>query len=281
MSWEYAGLFDAQLVPDADDLLVNYWRCEPTGIRIGSMGYRTRTTKAGKRLEVEVYPLFGREQTGRARAAKANVTRETQARLNLERSKRRFVNLCEANFTENDIHLTLTYKDAPTYSQAKKDLRNFLLKVKRRREQMGLSELKYAGTIEGNDDGKRERIHMHLLMSGGIEREELEKIWQKGYANADRLRPDENGIEGIARYIVKQQRNRRKWFASRNLKKPKVRTSDTKVSNARVKRIAADIHGEAKEQMEKLYKGYQLTACSVYMSDVVDGVYIRCVMRRL
>ena len=32
--------------------------------------------------------------------------------------------------------------------------------------------------------------------------------------------------------------------------------------------------------MEKLYPGYQLQECEVRYSDVIDGVYIRCVLRR-
>ena len=279
MGWEYEGLFDA-VDPEAEDLTGSLWRSTPTAIRVGTMGYRTRTIRAGKRLEVEVYPIFGREQERRARAAKANMTGEAQRRLNLERSKRRFIRLADANFDEHDIHLTLTYKDAPGYERARKDLRNFLLRVKRLREKRGLPELKYAGTIEGNDDGTRERIHVHLLMSGGVEREELEKIWAKGYANADRLKPDGHGLEAIARYITKQQRNRRKWFTSRNLKQPKERVSDTKMSNARIKRIAADFCGEARGIMEKLYKGYGFTEAKIYHSDIVDGVYIRVIMRR-
>ena len=280
MGWEYEGLFDAEIRPEADDLLSGYWRSEPTAIRIGSMGYRTRTIKAGPRLEAEIYPLFGRRAEQQARAAKARITPEKQQRLNMERARRHFIRLADANFGEEDIHLTLTYTDAPAYERARKDVRNFLLKVKRIREKRGMAPLKYAGMIEGNDDGKRERIHIHLLMSGGIPREELEAIWAKGYANADRLRPDDSGLEAIARYIVKQQKNRKKWFASRNLTQPKSRTSDTKVSNARVKRIAHDFRNEAKEIMEKVYPGYRYVKCSVYYSDVVDGVYIRCVMRR-
>lgn len=279
MGWEYEGLFN-EMDPETEDLMTTWWKCEPTAIRVGEMGYRTKTTKAGPRLEAEVYPIFGRRMEQQARAAKARITPEKQQRLNMERAKRHFIQLVDANFTEEDIHLTLTYMNAPEYERARKDVRNFLNKVKRTREKRGLEPLKYAGMIEGNDDGKRERIHIHLLMSGGLAREELERIWARGYANADRLRPDENGLEAIARYIVKQQKNRKKWFASRNLKQPKSRTSDTRMTKSRVKRIAHDFRNEAKEIMEKQYPGYTFTKCSVYYSDIVDGVYIRCVMRK-
>jgi len=285
MGWEYEALFDIDGERRQDWSLMN-WMDEgakraATEIRIGAMGYRTRTTTAGPRLEAEVYPIFGRSTEAMLRRAKkTNVTPEKQARLNHERSIRHLVQLADANFDERDIHLTLTYSAAPTYERAQKDMRNFCLRLKRLREKRGLSPLKYIYTIEGDEDGRRERIHIHMLLNGDMDREEIEKIWAKGYANADRLRPDENGLEAIARYITKQQKNRRKWCASRNLKQPKSRTSDSRCSRGQVKRIAFDIRNEAKAEMEKIYPGYCFVKCTVKYSDVIDGAYIRCVMRK-
>ncbi|MBQ1792885.1 MAG: hypothetical protein II008_22145 [Oscillospiraceae bacterium] len=285
MSWEYEALFDVSR-QGGGSLLDGGWDAEgqwkdiPTEIRVGRMGYRTRTISAGPRLEVEIYPIFGKEKTAKLRNARKNITPEAVQRLNEERSRRRVVQLADANFTDQDIHLTLTYRQAPKYDQAMKDVKNFLRAVKRRREKRGMSPLKYIYSIEGDEEGNRRRIHVHMLMSGGINREELEAIWAKGYANADRLQPNEHGLEEIARYITKQQKNRRKWCCSRNLKQPKQRTSDTKMSNARVKRLALDFPNEAKEIMEKLYPNYQHVQTSLRFSDVVDGAYIRCLMRR-
>ena len=279
MGWEFEDLFDVGK-PEAG-LLDSYWREQPTEIRVGRMGYRTRTIKAGPRLEVEIYPIFGRENSGRLRAAKKNLTPEAVQRNNDERSRRRLIQLIDANFDEKDYHVTLTYAGRPPeYEQARKDVKNFLRAVKRKREQRGLDELKYVYTIEDSEDGKKKRIHIHAIINGGISREELEEIWGMGYANADNLQPDENGLEAIARYITKQQKNRRKWARSRNLKQPKVRTSDTKVSNARVRRLAVDFPNQAKEIMEKLFPKYTFTKSMMRYSDVVDGAYIRCVMRR-
>ena len=284
MSWEYEALFDVEPAKTTGTLMD--WvdegqKRKATAIRIGSMGYRTRTTVAGPRLEAEVYPIFGRntEATLR-RAKKTNVTPEKMQRLNRERSIRHLVQLADANFTAEDIHLTLTYQVAPTYERAQKDMRNFCLRLKRIREKRGLPALKYIYTIEGDDDGQKERIHIHMLTNGDMDREEIERIWAKGYANADRLQPNEYGLEGIARYLVKQQRNRRKWCASRNLKQPKSRTSDSRCSRGQVKRIAHDMMNEAKAELEKIYPGYVFVGCRVRYSDIVDGAYIRAVMRR-
>ena len=252
-----------------------------TNMRVGTFGYQTKTTVAGPRLEAEVYPMYGRDTSATLRRAKkTNVTPERQARLNRERAIRHLVQLADANFTEEDIHMTLTYRNATNYERARKDMRNFCLRLKRAREKAGLPELKYIYTIEGDEEGDKERVHIHMITNGDMDRAEVERIWEKGWANADRLQPDENGLEAITRYIVKQQKNRRKWCASRNMKQPKWRTSDSKLSNGRVKRIAFDIRNEAKEQMEKVYPGYQFVSCTVHYSDVVDGAYIRCVMRK-
>ena len=70
------------------------------------------------------------------------------------------------------------------------------------------------------------------------------------------------------------------WCASKNLKKPKERTSDTKMTTRKVKMIATNFNQMAREIMERVYPGYSLEDCRVLFSDIVDGVYIRCVMRR-
>ena len=91
---------------------------------------------------------------------------------------------------------------------------------------------------------------------------------------------------GIAVYFTKQKQDRpekpgvRKWRGSRNLKQPVRRSRDARMPNSRVKRIARDFRNEAKDVMERLYPGYVLQDCVVRYSDVIDGVYIRCVLRR-
>ncbi|MBP5727050.1 MAG: hypothetical protein J6Y48_08240 [Clostridia bacterium] len=288
MAWEYEGLFDALPRTGYTDLLTEYWKTEATAIRVGSMGYRTRTIKAGTRLEAEVYPIFGRGQEQTARREKLNITRERQAQLNTLRSKRRLVLLMENNFRyDEDIHVTLTYAgNEPTEERSRKDIRNFLMRVKRQREKRGLKELKYIYTI-GHDAGQR--IHVHMVMNGGIGRDELEKMWGKGYANTIRLQQTGHGLQGMANYLYRQNEKARDngeragvhmWSGSRNLKKPKPHTSDAKMSNRKVKMVALEFGSVAAEVMERVYPGYKLEDCRVHFSDVVDGVYIRVVMRR-
>ena len=286
MGWEYEGLFD--VIPSDSDLLEKYWTIEATATRIGSMGYRTRTIKARTRLEAEVYPIFGRSMEETAKRVKLNLTRERQQQLNTKRSKRHLVLLMENNFCyEKDIHVTLTYAGRePTMDRCRKDVRNWLNRVKRQREKRGLDKVKYIYAI-GHD--RDQRIHVHCVMNGGIGRDELERMWGKGYANTIRLQAQGGGLQGMANYLYRQNEKARDngeragchmWCASRNLKKPKEHVSDTKLSNRKVKRAALNFGAAGKEIMEKTYPGYRIENWQVLFSDVVDGVYIRCVMRK-
>ena len=285
MSWEYEDLFNNRRTEDGGFL------AEPCFIPVGRMGYRRRTTISGPRIDAEVFPVFGRSQRGELRRAKHQITREAQQRANEERSRIHLTQLIEANFGEKDIALTLSYGgEAPDPQRVDKDIRNFIGRVRRARARMGLEEMKYIYAVGGDEmpaagySGKRP--HVHMIMSGGIGRDEIERIWEKGRANADRLKPMGEGLGGIARYMIRQRQDRpdrkgaRKWRGSRNLKQPVRRSRDARMPNGRVKRIAYDFRNESKQIMEKLYPGYMLQECEVRYSDIIDGVYIRCVMRR-
>ena len=288
MAWEYEGLFDALPSEEGHDLLSEYWKSEATATRIGTMGYRTRTIKAGTRLEAEVYPIYGRSMEQSARRAKQNMTPERQSQLNVRRAKRRLILLMEENFrAEEDSFVTLTYAEEPTMQRCRKDVRNFMNRVKRLREKKGLPELKYIYAI-GHDKDKR--IHVHAVMSGGISQRELVKLWGKGIVNSYLIQSYGKGLQGLANYLYKQNEKAKDagermychmWAGSRNLKKPKEHISDTKMPNRKVKKIALSFGAVGREIMERTYPGYQLEDCRVMFSDVVDGAYIRCVMRKI
>ena len=286
MGWEYEDLFNNRMAGDGSFLE------EPSFIPVGKMGYRRKTTVSGPRIDAEVYPVFGRHQRGELRRAKSRITPEAQQRVNDERSRLHLIQLVETNFSEKDVAVGLDYAGAaPTPERVDKDVRNFLARVKRRRARMGLPELKYIYAIGGDEmpapgySGKRP--HVHMIMNGGIDRDELEKMWRNGRANCDRLQPRDEGLGGIAVYFTKQKQDRapkkgvRKWRGSRNLKQPVRRSRDARMPNNRVRRIAYDFRNEAKAVMEKLYPGYVLQDCQVRYSDVVDGGDIRCVLRRM
>lgn len=286
MAWEFEDLFNNVRTDDGGFL------AEPCFIPVGTMGYRRRTTESGPRIDAEVFPVFGQGVKTMLRKAKHQMTSQAQQKANDERSRIRLIQLVEANFTETDVALGLDYEGTPpTPERVDKDVRNFLDRVKRRRIREGLPELKYIYAIGGDEmpaagySGKRP--HVHMIMNGGISRDDLEEMWGKGRANCDRLQPRDEGLGGIAVYFTKQKQDRapkkgvKKWRRSRNLVRPEPRATDAKMPNARVRRIAYDFENEAKEVMEKLYSGYVLQKCTVRYSDLVAGVYIRCVLRKI
>jgi hypothetical protein len=287
MGWKYEGLFEREINPGEMDLSA-YWRQEKTMIPVGRMGYRRRTMLAGERLECEIYPMFGKEDEERVRAARKNETPEKQKRLNRQRAERHITLLADTNFTERDIELTLTYKNTyqPDFKRCQKDVSNFIRKVKRYREKNNLEPLKYIYVIEGGFEKKNgfgtTKLHCHMMMNAGVNRETLEEIWEFGYANTKQLQPDEDrGLEELAKYMIKESKlHGRRFCHSRNLKKPLIKARDARCSNRMVKKIVKDIHIEARDVMEKRFPSYRFVDCKVYCSDQFDGVYIRCTMRK-
>lgn len=279
---EYEELF---CVGELTEMEKRLYGGDPYRERVGGMHYCTKAEKAGDTLVLTVYPILGRSDRAKAEAARKAMSRERQTRYNRERARRRLALLMDANFGKNDLHVTLTYRGTPPdYEQARKDVRNYLRAVKRMREKAGLPEMKYIYVLEEEGgDGEKRRIHVHLMMTGGISREALEEKWGRGYANCDRLQPEEgNGLMELARYFTKleQEKHRRAWSASKNLRKPRTTVSRTRMSNAKVRRLCQEMPGSAAEIMGKLYPAYKLGAVEPYVSDWIPGVYLRIRMRR-
>ena len=279
---EYEELF---CVGELTEMEKRMYGGDPYRERVGGMHYCTKTEKAGDTLVLTVYPILGRSDRAKAEAARKAMSRERQTRYNRERARRRLALLMDANFGRNDLHVTLTYRGTPPdYEQARKDVRNYLRAVKRMREKAGLPEMKYIYVLEEEGaDGEKRRIHVHLMMTGGISREALEEKWGRGYANCDRLQPEEgNGLMELARYFTKleQEKHRRAWSASKNLRQPRTTVSRTRMSNAWVRRLCQEIPGNAAEIMGKLYPGYKVGAVEPYVSDWIPGVYLRIRLRR-
>ena len=287
MSWEFEDLFNNTWTGDGSFLE------EPCIVPFGVMGYKRRITVSGPRIDAEVLPMFGRRMRGELRRARTgNGTKDAQKKGNYERSRLKLIQLVEANFTDQDLAIGLDYDgNTPTPERIDKDLENFFKKIRRRRRARGLPDLKYIAAIGGDEmpaagySGKRP--HVHVIMNGGIVRDELEKLWGHGHANTHRLQPRDSGLGGIATYFTKQMQDRppkmgvKRYRPSKNLIHPVPRSRPADMSNGRVKKIAFGFEGQAKEIMEKLYPGYVLQETIVKYSDFAPGVYIRCVLRKI
>ncbi len=246
--------------------------------------YRERRFFCGDYLEVNIFPVFA-HQKGRGKRKKP--TSEVQAKLNEHNAEQQLIRILNANFTGEDIEIHLTYTDESlpeTPDEAKRDFQNFIRRVKHRRQRMGLSELKYVIVPAGGIDGTR--YHAHITMSGGLDRSLLEELWGYGYANSRRLQFNENGVEGLARYVSRQFSAHRdelpfgkRWSGSRNLTIPEAQDRDGRLSRRQVKEIATysvDLYAAFGE----LYEGYELAECRPFHNDVNGGYYLHVKMYR-
>lgn len=243
--------------------------------------YRTRTIKSGDILEVEAFPIWNTQNE--VRRAKRLATREAQRNLNERNAKKKLIRKINANFTENDLCITLTYNNGfiPEEERARRDIRNYIRRVREYRRKHGLPELKYVYVIEfGGRDGRRRRVHHHVIMSG-MDRDVAEALWQgRGWANSRRLQPDDYGLEALARYMTKEPNGGKRWCASRNLAEPKITESDTKISKRKVEQMAEDFESMPAAIFGKLFPDYDFNDCKVQRSDFVAGAYIYARMYR-
>ena len=243
-------------------------------LRHGSVAkYRTKTIKSGNVLECEIYPIWKCHRE--TRAARENTTRKEQQELNTRNARKLFARRLNANFTDADLCVTLTYwGELPDEKKAQKDIRNYLRRVRAWRKRNGLPELKYAYVVEWADgDGRRKRVHHHVVMSG-MDRNEAEKIWRLGRAQAAWLRPEDGTLEGLAQYITKQPTKHKRWQTSRNLTEPTVTVSEHRMSKRKAEKLAQHVVDTAPELFEGQYDGYTFDRCNIYRSDIVAGVYI-------
>lgn len=221
-------------------------------------------------MEVDIYN-YTKIQGGNGRSKKKKESLPKQKNLNDKNARRKFVQLGEANFGKNDLSIHLTHKEELTLEDAEKEVHNYIERIKRRRKKEGVEPLKYMlVTAYGeNEDGNMVRVHHHILMNKGLDRDVVEDLWRKrkrkgekegrpiGYANADRIQPDTiTGIAGLLTYLVKNPTQKRRWTCSQNLTRPESRTNDFKYSRRRIIKIVQAPFD--KQLWEKLYPGWEI-----------------------
>lgn len=232
----------------------------------------------GDYMDGDIYPVF---QPAGKRRAKCRPTSEIQERLNQRNSEKRLTRLVHANFGPEDLALHLTYRrgeEPPDLPAAQRDLYNFLRRAKRRYKKLGL-ELKY---ISCTELGKRTgRVHHHVILSGGLDRDEIERLWSKGYANSKRLQFGEDGVTGLAHYMAKDKHFYKRWNQSRNLTIPEPAQFDGRLNMEDIREIVEAIEeGTAHRWFEERYPEFVLTEVSWSRNNINRGAYIRFAMRR-
>lgn len=248
------------------------------------MPYREKKIYSGPILEVEIYPISLREKKQK-RKDKKKESLPKQKKLNDKNARKHFIRLLNTNFTNQDIVVHLTYKDSElpkSEEEARKDIVNYIRRVKHYRKKNNLPELKYMAVIEykepkGNKKGTR--MHHHVVMSG-MDRDIVEGLWKKGWANADRLQGDEFAYEALGRYMAKDPKGSKRWCQSKNLKQPHVDVNDSYYTRRKIYEIAKSPDDE---NLFRRYsdKNYILNECKVEVNKETDAIYLYIKMRKL
>lgn len=223
-------------------------------------------------MEVDIFPYSDKKKKGK-RSKKVKESLPSQKNINDKNAKRKFIQTAEANFGKNDFYITNTYSDSflpDSIEDANKDIQNYLRRVKRLRQKKGLPQMKYMLVTSYKEKKNGEegiRVHHHLLMNGGLSRDEMEELWKKknasgqveqiGTSNCRKIQPDTNsGITKVAKYLATQPGGKRRWKCSKNLTRPESRTNDYRYSRYKVHRLATGYIDY--EYWEKQYKGYYI-----------------------
>lgn len=260
--------------------------------------YALKEIKAGNQLEIEIYPQYRSmdEVPIEGRTVKRDNSR-AQKNLNDKNARKYVERLINHNFDTNDIWITLTYDDEHLppdgdINAAIKNVANYIKRVNYQRKKRGLQKAKYIYVTEYNPYEKI-RWHHHIVMDGALDMDTVEKCWGQGSRNeVRRLQKDENGLSGMANYIVKEKdrlRSERRWNSSKGLKNPDIKVVHSKQAEkgkGSYKKIASYIEqmvrdqGKIEEQVRKWYPAYDFTKAGVYYNDFNGMFYINARMRR-
>lgn len=164
------------------------------------------------------------------RGRNENLTSEEQKKRNLQIARKNLTRIINTNFTGDDFFVLLTYDWKATVEEARKELANFFLRLKRFRKKNGYSDLKYVAVVESQG-----RVHHHIVMNhfDGLSMKEalelLQAKWGKGLVKIKRLYKNQKDNR-LATYISKEniEKGAKRWSTSRNLKKPDIKIEKVK-----------------------------------------------------
>lgn len=230
--------------------------------------YKERLVVAGDMIFGAVYPTF---RHGGSRRGKFRESSEVQKKLNDRKAREKLTWKIHANFTRDDYAVTLTYSDdclPESEERFEKDVRNYIAKVKRIYKKANV-ELKYI-VIKAYDDNGRH--HLHLILSGGVEREAVENAWEYGRRNSRRLQFNACGVVDLSAYLSSQRRTgRRRWSCSKNLVEPVELTDTVHYSRRDLSEIATSANPH--KIFADRYKGYWLSEFPDVESNAFNGYF--------
>ena len=237
-----------------------------------------------KQVDWIVYSDEEQQAVRKPRRSKTRASPPKIKNLNDSYSRKYFEWLLNNNFGDKDYHVTLTFANAPAdKKQAKREFDNYIKRLRRLYKKKG-AVFKYL-YVTGHAT-KKGRMHYHIVMSGGVLRDEIEDLWHLGYANADRLRAgyvdadqmNEPRLFALSNYLTRSQgkaeKYERTWNCSQNLKRPDKITDDIRITKQRMRKLLeAARNDEAKKYLERIYKGWRVVDCDIGENSVTGRPY--------
>ena len=185
---------------------------------------------SGRTVEIRRVMMDVRRMDGQARRRGTRVKGKTSLRKILANEREAVKNLARlinANFTQGDMWLTLTYPESAlpgSPEEADKQFAAVLRKLRALcRKETGKNPVYITSPPCDADPktGEARRLHFHVLMPA-VAYEQIVKLWPAEDVTYRRL--DGRGdYTGIAKYICSQSVHRpgkKRWRCSRGLKKP-------------------------------------------------------------
>lgn len=275
------------------------------GVGMSKVFMREKKVDCGQYREADIIPRTDKADKAvkGKRGKRKKVSEPKQKDLNEKNAKRYLVQLGNGNFGAGDLHVSCTYdKDhlPGSIEEAERIVNNYLRRIAYRRGKLGLEPLKYILVTEYKFDKAGQmikRVHHHIIMNGGLSRDDVELMWtadrinwnkaqkdpeyrasikQMGWANADRIQTNENGIEALCKYIVKDPQGKKRWSSSRNLVRPvELPNADYKYSKKQIEKLAKSDDCGA-EFFKKQFPDYDIREITpVYYEETGWHIYLK------
>ena len=167
----------------------------------------------------------------------------------------------------------------------------FLRRVRSQSRKRGLPAPRFIAVTEWREEGDglpAVRVHHHVVLSCGLSRDELERLWYRGkdkerlgITNADRLQFDRESLERLANYLTKYTTRKRRWRQSRGLEKPqRPRPNDGKYTRRQLERLVTSGAVFDSEFWRRKYQGWEINDITPIQNDVTKEWSIYLKLRR-
>lgn len=247
--------------------------------------YATKTIRYGGQMDVEAYPEFTRLPGTLCKKCSPEAKKDLNDRNSRKECERRI----GENFGSSDFWITLSYmpnEEPEDIDAALRDMQNYIKRLNYQRKKMGIPAARYVYVTDWTKNRRRVRTHHHVVIDGEQSATDLLAAWKKGRRNkATPLVLDEDGLSGLSRYMTKPHaadtediKHRRKWCASKNLRRPEERKNHQTFRRRKVEHLAQH-PADMQHILEKLYPGFWFERGTVRYNGHCGLFYLSATLR--